>query len=63
MLSVIPGAKKFPNKLITEADTNSRRLVNMYMSYMLCAKNVIMKERLSAPAFDWLLEEIKSKFE
>jgi DNA-directed RNA polymerase II subunit RPB1 len=33
------------------------------MSYHLCAKNIILKERLSAPAFDWLLEEIKSKFD
>jgi len=32
------------------------------MSYKLCATNVILEERLSAPAFDWLLAEVESRF-
>jgi DNA-directed RNA polymerase II subunit RPB1 len=30
---------------------------------LLCSKNVILAERLSQNAFDWLLSEIKAKFE
>ena len=51
------------NKVLLEADLNARRLFNINMRFALCAKNVIMKERLSAPAFDWLLEEVRSRFE
>ena len=49
--------------MLQDADLNTRRLFSMYMRHALCAKNVIMKERLSGPSFDWLLGEIKSKFE
>ena len=30
---------------------------------MLCSKNVLLNERLSQPAFEWLIAEIKTKFE
>lgn len=59
---MIPGAKQ-SGPLIVDADLNARRLLNMYMSYVLCAKKVIFKERLTVQAFDWLLAEIKSKFD
>jgi DNA-directed RNA polymerase II subunit RPB1 len=49
--------------MLQDADLNTRRLFNIYMRFALCTKNVIMKERMSAPAFDWLLGEIKSRFE
>lgn len=62
-LSVIPGSKNPHNKMLMDADLNTRRLFSMYMRHALCAKNVIMKERLTGPSFDWLLGEIKSKFE
>lgn len=64
-LSVLPGSKMLKNQadVIKSADLNARRLFNIYMRFALCAKNVIMKERLTAPSFDWLLGEIKSRFE
>ena len=49
--------------MIKSADINARRLFNIYVRFALCAKNVIMKERLTGPSFDWLLGEIKSRFE
>jgi DNA-directed RNA polymerase II subunit RPB1 len=30
---------------------------------MLCTKNMIQTERLSTEAFDWIIGEIKSRFE
>jgi DNA-directed RNA polymerase II subunit RPB1 len=30
---------------------------------MLCTKNMIQSERLSTEAFDWIIGEIKSRFE
>ena len=49
--------------MLAEADLNARRLFNIYVRFSLCAKNVIVKERLTSPAFDWLLAEIRSRFE
>ena len=49
--------------MIASADLNARRLFNIFIRHTLCAKNVIVKERLSAPAFDWLLGEVRSRFE
>lgn len=33
------------------------------MRSMLCTKNMIQTERLSTEAFDWIIGEIKSRFE
>jgi hypothetical protein len=30
---------------------------------MLCTKNMIQTERLSTEAFDWIIGEIKTRFE
>ena len=64
-LCVLPGSKLLKNQgdVIKSADMNARRLFNIFMRFTLCAKNVIMKERLTGPSFDWLLGEIKSRFE
>ena len=64
-LSVLPGSKLLKNHtdVIKSADLNARRLFNIYMRIALCAKNEIIKERLNVPSFEWLLGEIKSRFE
>jgi len=62
-LSVLPGSKRVQSSILVDADLNARRLFNIYMRYALCAKNVIIKDRLPCSAFDWLLAEIKSRFE
>ena len=62
-LTVLPGSQRSGNTVLAEADLNARRLFNIYIRFALCAKNVIMKERLTSPAFDWLLAEVKSRFE
>ena len=62
-LSVLPGSKRLHSEVLRDADLNARRLFNIYMRYALCAKNVIMKERLTGPSFDWLLGEVRSRFE
>ena len=62
-LNVLPGSDRMQGTVIQDADLNARRLFNIHMRFALCAKNVILKERMSAPAFDWLLGEIKSRFE
>ena len=62
-LTVLPGSKNLQNRVLFDADLNTRRLLNIYLRHALCAKNVIMKERLTGPSFDWLLGEIRSRFE
>jgi len=51
------------SKLLLDADLNARRLFNIYLRHALCAKNVILKQRLSEVSFDLILGEIKSKFD
>ena len=62
-LNVLPGAQQNSNKILVDADLNARRLFNIYIRHQLCSKNVIMNERLSSPSFEWLLGEIKSRFD
>jgi DNA-directed RNA polymerase II subunit RPB1 len=50
-----------PNKV--DANLNAKKLFGISLRYLLCSKNVILNERLTAPALEWLLAEIKSKFE
>lgn len=62
-LSVLPGSKTMANKFVEDADVNARMLFNIYMRYNLCSNKVIMKERLNSTSFDWVLGEIRSRFE
>ena len=62
-LNVLPGAHNDSYKILVDADLNARRLFNIYIRHQLCSKNVIMNERMSSPSFEWLLGEIKSKFD
>ena len=52
------------DKIFTrEANDNSTMLIKIFLRYMLCAKQMIQYERLTTPAFDLLLGEIKERFE
>jgi hypothetical protein len=62
-LQVLPGSRESGSKLLLDADFNARRLFNIYLRHVLCAKNVIVKQRLSEVSLDLILGEIKSKFE
>ena len=62
-LSVIPGVKIRTDSLTQEANENSTWLFRIYLRQLLSAKTIIQQERLSQPAFDWLVGEIKSRFE
>ena len=62
-LSVLPGSKTMSNKFVEDADVNARMLLNIYMRYNLCSNKVILKDRLSSTSFDWVLGEIRSRFE
>ena len=46
-----------------DANLNAKKLFAIQLRYLLCSKNVILNERLTVPALEWLLAEIKSKFE
>lgn len=46
-----------------EANENSTQLLQIYLTSQLSSKNVIMRERLTSKSLDWVLGEIKSKFE
>lgn len=59
-LTVVQGIN---NKLLEEANSNAKDLFSMQLRHLLCSKNILLVERLTQPAFDWLIAEIKTKFE
>lgn len=62
-LCVIPGLDRRPEQLLVEANGDSTMLTRIYLKSILNSKNVILHERLNSQAFDWILGEVKSKFE
>jgi hypothetical protein len=46
-----------------DANMNAKKLFSIQLRSLLCSRNVILNERLTVPALEWLLAEIKSKFE
>ncbi len=62
-LTAIPGVSIRADPLILQANENSTWLFNIYLRSLLCSKNVILSERLNQRAFDWVIGEIKSRFE
>lgn len=49
--------------MLREANQDSTLLTRIYIKSILNSKNVIMNERLNSQSLDWILGEIKSKFE
>ena len=46
-----------------EANDDATLLLKIYIKSILNSKNVLIKERLNSKAFNWILGEIKSKYE
>lgn len=62
-LAVIPGIKRRQDPMTLEAHDNSTWLFRIYLRQLISTKVVIQQERLTQPAFDWLIGEIKSRYE
>ncbi len=62
-LAPIPGVFIKKDPLILEANKDSTWLFKIYLRQILNTKAVIMQERLSKDAFDWIIGEIKSRFD
>lgn len=62
-LCTIPGLERRKDRLLIEANQNSTLLLRIYLKSILNSKNVILNEKLSSSSFDYILGEIKSKFE
>lgn len=62
-LAPIPGVFIKNDPLILEANKDSTWLFKIYLRQMLNSKAVIQQEKLSSQAFDWILGEIKSRFD
>jgi DNA-directed RNA polymerase II subunit RPB1 len=62
-LTAIPGVNVRADPLILQAKENSTWLFKIYLRSLLCTKNVIINERLDKQAFDWVIGEIKSRFD
>lgn len=61
-LKILMTIVKGKDKISKEAQKNSRLLFNIYLDYMLSSKKIIIYERLGKESFDWLVEEILSRF-
>lgn len=59
-LCVVPNQN---SPLLIEANQDATLLTRIYLKSILNSKNVILNERLNSKAFDFILGEIKSKFE
>ena len=62
-LYVIPGLRNHNKGLLVTANSDSTMLMRIYLKSILNSKNVIMNEKLNSSSFDWILGEIKTKFE
>ena len=61
-LQVVPGCDK-KGGLMMEANSDATMLSRIYIKSILNSKNVILNQRLNSQSLDWILGEIKSKFE
>ena len=61
----IPGFKSKSKRCqqLLEANSNSTQLLRIYLGSELSAKNILMRERLSSKSLDWILGEIKTRFQ
>jgi hypothetical protein len=46
-----------------DANSDATMLSRIYIKSILNSKNVILNQRLNSQSLDWILGEIKSKFE
>ena len=50
------------DKISKEAQTNARFLFNIFLDSILSTKKLIIRDRLTKDAYNWLIEEIYSRF-
>ncbi len=62
-LAPIPGVQILKDPLILEANSDSTWLFKIYLRQLIGTKACIQQERLSQDAFDWMLGEIRTRFE
>jgi DNA-directed RNA polymerase II subunit RPB1 len=62
-ICTIPELERRSDKLLLVLNQNSTLLLRIYLKSILNSKNVILNEKLSSSSFDYILGEIKSKFE
>ncbi|CDW74169.1 dna-directed rna polymerase ii subunit rpb1-like [Stylonychia lemnae] len=63
-LTVFPGRRaKVGDTQYREANENSTKLMKIFLRHELASKRIIQEERLSKTAFDFLIGEIKFRFE
>ena len=62
-LSPIPGIKVRGDPLIMSAKENSTWLFKIYCRSLLSTKKMIFEDRMSYASFDWVIGEVKSRFE
>lgn len=49
--------------MFVKVNDDATRLIKIYLRYHLSSKNIIQNQRLTRESFDWLLDEIQTKFE
>jgi len=62
-LVAVPGITEKSDSLLIQANNDSTLLTKIYLRSILNSKNVICNERLNSQSLDWILGEIKTKFE
>jgi DNA-directed RNA polymerase II subunit RPB1 len=49
--------------MTNQANENATYLFKIYLRQMLSSKKVVLLDKLNSQSFDWILGEIKSKFD
>lgn len=62
-LCVVPAIQTKKDSLLVQANHDATLLFKIYLRSILNSKNVIMNEKLNSNCLDWILGEIRSKFE
>ena len=63
-LTVYPGHKNASSdKYLKESSNFATELTQIYIRMSLASKRLLIHEKLNSKAFDWLIGEIKCKFE
>ena len=50
-------------EMTNQANENATYLFKIYLRQMLSSKKVVLLDKLNSQSFDWILGEIKSKFD
>lgn len=59
----LASVKATPNEILKEMDENALQLMKIYLRQQLASCKVIKQHRFTPQSFEWLIGEIKSRFE